>query len=126
MQMGLGVGARKNRTFSTYRVRRMLEALWDKLIPKKKKREREREIGKGLEKLEGVSWMKISPWWKSFSDRYPNSHLFIQLRSVHCLPVLSAINRMTSKISPYYNVIEEENEHTKSKKTNKQNNDKLL
>ena len=40
--MGLGVGARKNRTFSTYRVRRMLEALWDKLIPKKKK-ERERE-----------------------------------------------------------------------------------
>lgn len=41
MQMGLGVGARKNRTFSTYRVRRMLEALWDKLIPKKKKRERE-------------------------------------------------------------------------------------
>ena len=32
LQMGLGVGARKNRTFSTYRVRRMLG---NKLIQKK-------------------------------------------------------------------------------------------
>ena len=37
--MGLGVGARKNRTFSTYRVRRMLG---DKRIQKKKNEKQEK------------------------------------------------------------------------------------
>ena len=120
MQMGLGVGARENGTFSMYRVRRRLEALWDKLIQKNEK------LGKGLEKLERVSWIKISLWWKNISDRCPNSHSVIQLRSVCCLPVLSVVKRMMSKISPYYNLKEEENKHTKSKKTDKQSNDKLL
>lgn len=43
--MGLGVGARKNRTFSTYRVRRMLG---DKLIQKKmRNRKRPGKTGGG-------------------------------------------------------------------------------
>ena len=57
-----GVGARENGTSSTYRERRKLEALWNKLG-------RRGERGKGLGNLQGVSWMKIFRWKKNFSDR---------------------------------------------------------